>query len=379
MQYNCEQQRQFMEEETIRITPGKLKKLIHDPQKSAKAINLKYVNDSQPGIIRVRRGKHFSYKFENETVKDKAVLNRIRKLVIPPAWENVWICKDEDGHIQVTGFDVRQRKQYRYHTLWNLLRNQTKFFHMLEFGEKLPEIRLQVEKDLARPGIPLEKVLATVISLMERTNIRIGSSMYEKENGSFGLSTLKDRHVAIEGTQMKFIFKGKKGVMHQISIRNRRLANIVKKCKDIPGKELFQYLDEDGNRKSIDSGMVNNYIREICGDGFTAKDFRTWNGTLQAMLSLKEIGCEEKITVIKKNVVSALDEVSKHLGNTRSVCRKYYVHPVIISLYENSCLDKYFKQLDEIEEPDGVSGLTSEERLMMQILKREAYNLPGKK
>jgi len=367
-----------MEEETIRITPGKLKKLIHDPQKSAKAINLKYVNDSQPGIIRVRRGRHFSYKFENETVKDKAVLDRIRKLVIPPAWENVWICKDEDGHIQVTGFDVRQRKQYRYHTLWNLLRNQTKFFHMLEFGEKLPEIRLQVEKDLARPGIPLEKVLATVISLMERTNIRIGSSMYEKENGSFGLSTLKDRHVAIEGTQMKFIFKGKKGVMHQISIRNRRLANIVKKCKDIPGKELFQYLDEDGNRKSIDSGMVNNYIREICGDGFTAKDFRTWNGTLQAMLSLKEIGCEEKITVIKKNVVSALDEVSRHLGNTRSVCKKYYVHPVIISLYENSCLDKYFKQLDAIEEPDGISGLTSEERLMMQILKREAYNLPGK-
>ncbi len=359
-------------ETQIKISPKKLQSLIHDSVKSAKAIRLQYVNDSQPGIQRIRRGKSFSYRYNDEVLKDKEDLLRIKKLVIPPAWENVWICKDPDGHIQVTGFDLRQRKQYRYHTLWNALRNQTKFFHMLEFGAVLPAIRLQVEKDLALPGIPQEKVLATVISLMERTNIRIGNSTYEKQNGSFGLSTLKDRHVDISGSELKFIFKGKKGVSHAINLKNKKLAKIVQRCKDIPGKELFQYIDQNGDHKSIDSGMVNNYIKSICGDGFTAKDFRTWNGTLQALLSLKDLGCETQVTVIRKNIVTALDEVSQKLGNTRTVCKKYYVHPTIVTLYENQCLDKYLNELDEIEEDDNQTGLTSAEKLMLKIIEKES-------
>lgn len=358
-------------ETAIRLSPKKLQTLVHDPAKSARAIHLKYVSDSQQGIQRIRRGNSFSYRYQGEVWKDKDDLLRIKKLVIPPAWENVWICKDADGHIQVTGFDARNRKQYRYHALWNSLRNQVKFFHMLEFGKVLPAIRKQVEKDLSLPGIPQEKVLATVISLLERTNIRIGSSTYEKENGSFGLSTLKDRHVSIAGSELKFIFKGKKGVSHQISLKNKKLAKIVQRCKDIPGKELFQYIDQNGDHRSIDSGMVNQYIKSICGEDFTAKDFRTWNGTLQALLSLKELGCETKVTLIRKNLVAALDEVSQKLGNTRTVCKKYYVHPAIITLYENQCLDKYLTELDEIESEENNSGLTKAEELMLRIIEKE--------
>lgn len=358
-------------ETAIRITPKKLQALIHNPKKSATAIHLTYVNDNQPGILRIKRGKSFAYRYNGSPLKNKEDLDRIKKLVIPPAWEQVWICKDPAGHIQVTGFDVKHRKQYRYHALWNALRNQTKFFHMLEFGKVLPELRRQVEKDLSLPGIPQEKVLATVISLMERTNIRIGNSAYEKQNGSFGLSTLKNKHVDVHGQEMKFVFKGKKGVHHQISLKSRKLAKIVQRCKEIPGKELFQYIDENGDHKSIDSGMVNNYIRNICGEGFTTKDFRTWNGTLHALLSLKEIGCETQVTAIRKNVVTALDQVSQKLGNTRSVCKKYYVHPTIIRLYENQCMDQYLTELDDIEGDGDQSGLTHAEKVMLKIIEKE--------
>jgi len=363
-------------ETEIKVSRRTIKNIIHDTKKSAKAVDLVYVNDSSPGIMRVRWGKKFIYKYNGSTLNDKDELERIKALVIPPAWENVWICKLQNGHIQATGTDVKKRKQYKYHPVWNTLRNQTKFFHMWEFGQVLPKIRLQIEKDLALPGLPQEKVLATVLSLMERTNIRIGSNLYEKLYGSYGLTTLKDKHLKVNGTEMKFTFKGKKGVFHEISLKNKRLAKIVKQCQDIPGKELFQYYDENGDRKTIESGMVNHYIHNICGEGFSAKDFRTWNGTLQALLSLKELGCEETTsTAIKKNIVVALDEVSGHLGNTRTVCRKYYVHPVIITLYENQCLNKYFKQLDEIEETDNVSGLTTEEKLLMKILEEEGYSV----
>jgi DNA topoisomerase-1 len=362
-------------EPEIKISPKKIKQLIHDNVKSAKAANLLYVSDTQPGIRRIRQNDTFVYRYNNRLVRDKASLERIRKLVIPPAWENVWICREENGHIQVTGIDQKNRKQYRYHPLWNSLRNQTKFFHMWEFGHQLSKIRQKVNKDLALPGIPQEKVLATVVSLMESTNIRIGSNAYEKLYGSFGLSTLKDKHVKIDGAAMKFIFTGKKGVSHEITIRNKRLANIVQKCRDIPGKELFQYIDENKQRKSIDSGMVNNYLKNICGAGFTAKDFRTWNGTMQALLCLKNMDCGETEAIAKKNIVAALDEVSRQLGNTRTVCRKYYVHPIILSLYENQKLAQYEALDDSLATDEALEGLTADERILMHILAKEGYSL----
>ncbi len=264
--------------------------------------------------------------------------------------------------------DVKGRKQYRYHSAWNSLRNQTKFYKMHAFGEVLPTIRLQLEKDLALPGLPQEKVLATIVSLMERTNIRIGSNIYEKLYGSFGLTTLKDKHVKINGTNLEFIFKGKKGVFHDINIKSRRLAKIVQQCKDIPGKELFQYIDENGQRHSVDSGMVNNYIHRISGGEFTAKDFRTWAGTVYALLAFMEIGFAETVTGAKKNVVEVLDKVSTQLGNTRTVCKKYYVNPVVIDLYENNSLTKYFSELEEIEKDDNKADLSPEEKIVMRIL-----------
>ena len=225
-----------------------------------------------------------------------------------------------------------------------------------------------MERDLSLPGLPVEKVLALVVSLMERTNIRIGNSMYEKLYGSFGLTTLKDKHVNINGSELKFSFKGKKGVHHDISIKNKKLSALVKSCRDIPGKEIFQYYTSDGDRKSVDSGMVNEYIKRISGGDFTAKDFRTWSGTIHAFLAFKELGFFETATEAKKKVAEALDMVSKQLGNTRNVCKKYYVHPAIVSLYENKSLEKYLKQLDEIQENDNKADLTAEEKIVMKIL-----------
>lgn len=227
---------------------------------------------------------------------------------------------------------------------------------------------MKIEKDLSTAGLPLEKILATVVSLMQRTNIRVGNQSYEKANGSYGITTLKDKHVKIKGTSIRFSFKGKKGVYHDIDIQSKRLAAIVKKCQDIPGKELFQYLDDNGQRRSIDSGMVNSYIKEISDGDFTAKDLRTWSGTVQALLAFKELGLADTQTQSKKNIVAALDMVSQALGNTRTVCKKYYVHPIVISLYETKTLEKYLKQLETLEADDDKSGLTREEKILMTIL-----------
>ena len=356
-------------DEILQLPKRKIRSILGDPEKSAQAVNLIYVHDNTPGIRRVKTGKSFNYVLEDTNpIIDDDNLKRIKSLVIPPAWESVWICDLPNGHLQATGIDVKKRKQYRYHPLWNSLRNHTKYFRLYQFGKVLPSIRLHLEKDLSLPGLPLEKVLATVISLMERTNIRVGNSMYEKLYGSFGLTTLKDKHVAITGNNLNFTFKGKKGVHHDISIKNRKLSNIVKACRDIPGKELFQYFTSEGERKSIDSGMVNNYIRKISGGDFTAKDFRTWSGTLHAFLAFKELGFFETATEAKKKVLEALDKVSKHLGNTRNVCKKYYVHPAIVSLYEDKSLEKYLHQLDKIEVDDNAAGLTAEEKIVMKIL-----------
>jgi len=274
--------------------------------------------------------------------------------------------------LQATGYDAKKRKQYRYHALWNYLRNQTKFHHMIEFGKALPQLRLRMEKDFSQQSLTESKVIATVLALMERTYIRIGNEDYEKQNGSYGLTTLKDKHVAIKGNQIKFVFKGKKGIMHNISLQHKKLAKAVKDCRDVPGKELFQYYTEEGIHKSIDSGSVNNYIKEATGGDFTAKDFRTWAGSLNILRSfaaLDEMAAEQNK---KQNIVKALDEVSRQLGNTRNVCKKYYVHPSLIEMYEEGKLHTYLKQLNNIEINDNKTGLTKEEKVLMQLLQKKA-------
>jgi len=355
----------------IKISAKKIQSILYDAEKSAKAVNLVYVQDTQPGINRVKKGDAFIYYAGEKQLRDKAALERIKKLVIPPAWENVWICNLENGHLQATGIDVKKRKQYKYHSHWNALRNHTKFYCLHDFGKSLPAIRKQLAQDLALPGMPAEKVLATVISLMEQTSIRIGNSAYEKLYGSFGLTTLKNRHVKITADQIQFTFVGKKGVAHKIGIKNKRLAKIVQKCRDIPGKELFQYYDENGNHKSIDSGMVNGYLKAITGQNFTAKDFRTWAGTVQAITEFKNVGQGETQSEIKSNIVAVLDRVAEHLGNTRTVCKKYYVHPAIIDLYENNKLSSYLKQLEKISDKVLIETLAPEEKLLMHILEKE--------
>ena len=355
--------------ETVQLSHKEFLKIDKDYSKAAKATDLFYVSDKEPGIQRQKKGSGFVFIYDDKPLTDEKELERIKKLAIPPAWTNVWICHKPNGHIQATGIDARNRKQYRYHPIWNMLRNETKFHHLYEFGKLLPSLRLKVEEDLAKKELSEEKVIATVISLMERTYIRIGNDGYEKLYGSYGLTTLKDKHVKIEGDKIVFSFKGKKGIYHNISLRNRRLARMVKACRDVPGKELFQYLDADGNRKSIDSGMVNRYIKEATGGDFSAKDFRTWAGTLDVLRAFKSMGQAGTQTDCKKNIVAALDKVSEKLGNTRSVCKKYYVHPGILKLYEEQNLEKYLKELDKIEKPDDLSGLTSEERVLMKILK----------
>lgn len=354
------------------LKPSKIVKIMKDPVASAKAVHLIYTSDAETaGITRKKTGKKYSYYRNGEKIKDKEEIIRINKLVIPPAWENVWICALDNGHLQATGFDVKKRKQYRYHPLWSALRNHTKFYRMLQFGYALPDIRLQVEKDLALRNFEKRKILALIVSLMQRTNIRIGNNAYEKLYGSFGLTTLKEKHVKVQGQKISFHFKGKKGVMHDIDLKSKRLSKLIQKCKDIPGKELFQYIDDEGNRHTVDSGMVNDYIKEISGEDFTAKDFRTWSGTVSALIAFKEIGYAETHTEYKKKVKEALEIVASHLGNTSTVCRKYYVHPLVINLYENNTIKKYLDELEQIEENDGKAGLTHEEKLVLKILENE--------
>ncbi len=342
--------------------------LVKDYVQTAAAAKLVYVSDKEPGIIRLKAGRGFSYRLDDMPLKDKQEIARINRLAIPPAWENVWICTKANGHIQATGFDSRQRKQYRYHPLWGLLRNETKFHKLLEFGKQLPHLRLQIESDLSGKELTEKKVISAVISLMERTYIRIGNVEYEKQNGSHGLTTLHDKHVSIDGSSISFSFRGKKGIGHRISLKNKKLAKIVQQCRDIPGKELFQYYDGDGHRRTIDSGMVNQYLKEYTGADYTAKDFRTWAGCLNLLRAFKTMGCYESTNQCRQNINRALDYVSERLGNTRTVCRKYYVHLGIIRLYEENKILDYLSELDGIEEPDGVAALTRDEKVLMKLL-----------
>lgn len=355
-----------VENDDVIIPKKKIRRLLSNAPGSAAAVNLVYVSGNEPGITRVKQGKGFVYFSGTKKIKDREELHRIRSLVIPPAWTNVWICPLCNGHLQATGTDIKNRKQYRYHPQWNQVRSQTKFYHIYEFGKALPAIRAQLKKDMSLPGLPAEKVLATAVSLMEKTNIRVGNSVYEKLYGSFGLTTLKDKHVSFNGTKVAFSFKGKKGVEHTISFKSKKLLTIVKQCRDIPGKELFQYYDDKGERRSIDSGMVNGYIKKISGGDFTAKDFRTWSGTVYALNALNELGMHESETEAKRKLAELFRMVSKELGNTPNVCKKYYVHPVITDLYQKKELKKYMERLNR--ERGDIDGLTKEEKVVMKIL-----------
>lgn len=356
--------------DNLQLSHKEFLKIDQNYERAATVIDLVYIRDNVAGIERMKKGTGFTYRYDSKTVTNKAELERIRKLVIPPAWKNVWISPVANGHIQATGLDARNRKQYRYHARWNSLRKVTKYHHLYEFGKTLPALRQRLDADINSKDLTEEKVLATVISLMEHTYIRIGNESYEKMYGSYGLTTLKDQHVKIHGSDIEFSFKGKKGVYHRITLKNKKLAKIVKECRDIPGKELFQYYDAAGNRKSIDSGSVNRYIKEASGNEFTAKDFRLWAGSLSMLRAFKMMNPPATKKECKKNILTALEEVSQKLGNTKTVCRNYYVHPGIIQLYEENNLTRYLKQIRQSNaDAKNLGCLSCEEEVLMKLLK----------
>lgn len=345
--------------------------LVIDPIKSAELVGLRYVSDTSPGIQRQLVDEEFCYiRVDGKQICNATELSRIKALVIPPAWTDVWICPLLHGHLQATGRDAKGRKQYRYHEHWRKIRSQTKFNRMIAFGEALPKIRKRTQDDLALSGLPREKVLATVLRLMEITRIRVGNEEYAQTNKSFGLTTMRDRHVDISGATIRFKFRGKSGVDHDIELSDRRLAKIVKHCQDIPGQELFQYLDDDGQRQPIDSGDVNAYLREVTGLDFTAKDFRTWAGTVLAALELNELGPCQSQTEGKKNVTQAIKDVAQHLGNRPATCRKYYVHPAILDAYIDGSLFQTMEQPIERKADDSPLELRPEERAVLKLLEQ---------
>jgi DNA topoisomerase-1 len=332
---------------------------------AAAAAGLRYVTDDGPGISRKRTGDGFEYlAADGRRVTDPAEIQRINALVIPPAWEDVWICPDPNGHIQATGRDARGRKQYRYHPRWREVRDAAKYERLAAFGAALPRIRAQVDADLRLRGIPRRKVLATVVKLLEETSIRIGNEEYRRQNRSFGLTTMLDRHAHFEGSTLRFEFKGKSGKQHSVRLTDKRLARIVKQCQDIPGQELFQYLDETGERHTIESADVNAYLKEISGSDFTAKDFRTWNGTVLALRYLKICESPASASAGKRLVSGAIKSVAQDLGNTPAVCRKAYVHPVVLNAYLEGSLEPEAGVSED--KPD--SGLTEEERCVLGLL-----------
>ncbi len=307
---------------------------LDDPVEAARAAGLQYVSDAVPGISRRRAGRSFSYAMpDGEIVRQKERLSRIKALAIPPAWSNVWICPSPRGHIQATGRDARGRKQYRYHQRWREVRDESKYGRMIAFGQALVKIRQRVDSDLSRSGLPRDKVVATIVRLLDSSYIRIGNTEYARDNESFGLTTMREEHVAVRGERVRFTFRGKSGKNHDIDVRDRRLAAIVRRCQELPGQELFRYLDEEGTPRHVDSADVNDYLRETKGDDFTAKDFRIWAGTVLAARELAQLGRFTSETEAKRNLVAAVKAVSARLGNTQAVCRKCYVHPAVIDSY----------------------------------------------
>jgi DNA topoisomerase-1 len=342
-----------------------------EPDKAAKAAALQYVSDETPGIRRKKSGTGITYVGPaGKSIRDEETLRRIKALAIPPAWTEVWICPDSDGHLQATGFDARGRKQYRYHPRFREVREQTKYNKMLAFGQALPKIRKRVEQDLKKSGLAREKVLAAAVKLLETTLIRVGNDEYAKSNNSFGLTTLRDKHAEIKGSRIRFEFKGKSGIDHEIDLSDPRLAKIVKQCQDLPGQELFQYLDDAGQVRDITSTDVNQYIREIAGEEFTAKDFRTWAGTVLAAMALREIEAFTSQAQAKKNIVKAVEEVAKRLGNTKAVCRKCYIHPSVIDAYLDGTLVEVLTRKAELKLTRDLKSLKPEEAMVLTLLQQ---------
>ena len=360
----------------------RLPDIVTDPVLSAKEAGLQYVSDVQPGIRRKKFGKRFRYvDAEGKPIQDEETLQRIRSLVIPPAWTDVWICADSRGHLQATGRDARGRKQSRYHPRWREVRDQTKYERMLLFGTALRGIRMRLEEDLALPGLPRNKVLATIVRLMERTLIRVGNEAYARENKSYGLTTMRAKHVQVNGATVVFRFRGKSGKLHNIGLQDRRLARIVRECQDLPGYELFEYLDESGETRKVDSADVNDYLRAVSGEDFTAKDFRTWAGTVLTCRALRQFEESASETAAKKNVVEAIKAVAQRLGNTPAVCRKCYVHPAILECYlagklERRTLQRIEEAADEVLREAEQEALRKEERAVMELLQTQLHAKP---
>ena len=345
--------------------------VIQVAKQSARAAGLRYVTDQSPGIARHRRGKSFVYKdAAGKAVKDADTLGRIKALVLPPAWENVWICSSANGHLQATGRDAKGRKQSRYHADFRATRDEAKYGRVIEFAEALPKLRRTVTRHLALPGLPKEKVLATIVSLLEKTLIRVGNDEYARTNHSYGLTTIRDEHATVKGSHIRFSFKGKSGVKHEIELTSPKLARIVRQCQELPDQELFAYLDDNGDWHDVKSNDVNAYLHDITGGSFTAKDFRTWAGTMLAAKALREFEKFDSETQAKKNVVAAIEHVAQRLGNTKAVCRKCYVHPAILDSYLSGSLIDQLQHRAE-KEMKHIGKLPVEEAAVVTLLQQQ--------
>jgi DNA topoisomerase-1 len=344
--------------------------IVLHPVESARSAGLRYTTDRKAGIQRMRRGRAFVYiDPDGRPLRAAADLQRIKSLVIPPAWTDVWICGDARGHLQATGRDARGRKQYRYHPKWRQTRDETKYHRMIGFAQALPGIRRTTHDHLRRQGLPREKVLATVVQLLEKTLIRVGNDEYARSNRSYGLTTLRDGHVEVSGHRLTFSFRGKSGVDHEIDLSDRRLARIVKQCRDLPGYDLFQYIDDEGQRQTVGSEEVNAYLKEITGEDLTSKDFRTWAGTVLAAQLLKELDVAPSDTQAKKNIVRVVEMVASRLGNTKAVCRKCYIHPAILESYmDGSMMQMLAKRARKVSR--AVDRLTDGEAAVLDLLQR---------
>jgi DNA topoisomerase-1 len=341
--------------------------------KSAKVSHLRYVTDDLPGITRKRNRKGFLYfDPQGRRLRQPENLHRIKSLAIPPAWEHVWISPWADSHLQATGRDARGRKQHRYHPRWREVRDQTKFDRMSAFGRVLPFLRRRLTRDLARPGLPRDKLLATVVKLLETTFIRVGNEEYARHNRSFGLTTMRSKHVKVTGAKIRFEFRGKGGKAFSLDLNDRRLAKIVNHCQDLPGQELFQYIDEEGQSRTINSSDVNEYLREVTREDFTAKDFRTWAGTVLAVSAFRAIKQVDSKAHAQRNIVNAIETVARKLGNTRSVCRKCYIHPAIIDSYVNGSLLNALSPKAHRETAQWLNKLNPDESAVMAILEQQS-------
>ena len=348
-----------------------LDKAADDAGQAAASAGLVYVTDAEPGFTRRRAGKSFAfYGLDGRRITDPGTVERIRKLAIPPAYREVWICPDPLGHLQATGRDAKGRKQYRYHPDFRAVREGTKYQHMFAFAAALPGLRATIDAHMRLRGLQREKVLATIVHLLETTMIRVGNEDYARQNESYGLTTLKNRHVAVEGAQLKFDFKGKSGKQWRLQVKDRRVAKIVRACQELPGQHLFQYVDEEGGRREVTSGDVNAYLKEISGQNITAKDFRTWTGTVLAAMALSAFERFNSQTAAKKNIRQAIESVAARLGNTPTICRKCYVHPEILESYLSEELVLEAKQEAERELAEEIGNLRPEEALVLAFLQR---------